>query len=96
MFLFSILATCSADSEIKIWEKNGPKSFKYKNKLVGHKKWIWDCCFSIDSAYLVSCSTDKTIKLWSLNEYRQVSNLSCQRGVTKIVICDEESDPSEF
>lgn len=51
---------------------------------------MWDCCFSIDSAYLVSCSTDKTIRLWSLEEFKQVSNLTNTKGVTKIVICDED------
>lgn len=65
--------------------------FNLQAKLVGHRKWVWDCCFSIDSAYLVTCSTDKTIRLWSLEEYKQVSNLQCSKGVTKIVICDEEN-----
>ena len=86
------MATCSTDSEIKIWNKKGNKDFEYKNKLVGHKKWVWDCCFSIDSEYLVSCSTDKTIRLWSLSEYKQVSNLTSPKGITKIVICDEDNE----
>lgn len=109
----NILATCSADLEVKIWSRNieslldsslnsevdtvsilqnndlSPE-FLFKNKLIGHKKWVWDCCFSIDSAYLVTCSSDKTIKLWSLEEYKQVSNLKNSKGVTKIVICDED------
>ena len=86
----NLLATASADTEIKIWDKSDlGKEFKFRNKFVGHSLWVWDCCFSVDSAYLVSCSTDKTIRLWSLSENKQVSNLSCSKGVTKIVICDE-------
>jgi G protein beta subunit-like protein len=34
--------------------------------LLGHQKWVWDCVFSADSAYLVSASSDHTARLWNL------------------------------
>ena len=32
----------------------------------GHGRWVWDCVFSVDAAYLVSASTDCTARLWDL------------------------------
>ncbi|CAI5480260.1 unnamed protein product [Closterium sp. Yama58-4] len=32
----------------------------------GHARWVWDCVFSIDGAYLVSASSDGTSRLWEL------------------------------
>eukprot|EP00954_Amorphochlora_amoebiformis_P024246 1365185-Amorphochlora_amoeboformis.AAC.1 len=46
------LATTSADKTIKIW--NISKKFELEKTLVGHQRWVWDCCFSADSQYLVS------------------------------------------
>jgi G protein beta subunit-like protein len=40
---------------------------EYK-QLKGHLKWVWDCRFSCDSAYLISCSTDGTLKLWGVEK----------------------------
>lgn len=30
----------------------------------GHSKWVWDCAFSADSAYIVTASSDNTARLW--------------------------------
>ncbi|PJF17352.1 hypothetical protein PSACC_02808 [Paramicrosporidium saccamoebae] len=30
----------------------------------GHSKWVWDCAFSADSAYVVTTSSDNTARLW--------------------------------
>lgn len=62
------LATCSADTTIKIWSTlasaptrgpNGETSlgegaFKLEKVLQGHQRWVWDMAYSADSAYLVS------------------------------------------
>lgn len=42
-----------------------------RSHLQGHLKWVWDCAWSADSAYLVSASSDTTARLWS------VSNAEC-------------------
>jgi len=59
------LATTSADKTIKIW--NISKKFELEKTLVGHQRWVWDCCFSADSQYLVSASSDMSAKLWKLS-----------------------------
>jgi len=49
------LATCSADNTVKIWENiNNDGQFSLTKKLVGHQRWVWDCSFSADSAYLIT------------------------------------------
>jgi len=87
-----LLATCSADNEIKVYEKkDNTKDFILKTRLVGHKKWVWDCEFSLDSKYLISCSTDKTIRIWSLEYGKPLSVLNNSKGVTNIALADDEN-----
>ena len=50
----SYLATCSADTTVKIWSISPNYDFKHERTLVGHQRWVWDCAFSADSAYLVT------------------------------------------
>ena len=50
----SYLATCSADTTVKIWSISSNYEFKPERTLVGHQRWVWDCAFSADSAYLVT------------------------------------------
>ncbi|CAI5951838.1 unnamed protein product [Closterium sp. NIES-65] len=73
------LATASADGTVKIWNADG---FTLERTLTGHARWVWDCVFSIDGAYLVSglvapllslaptftsaASSDSTSRLWAL------------------------------
>lgn len=33
----------------------------------GHQKWVWDCVFSVDAAYLVTASSDCSARLWDLS-----------------------------
>ncbi len=53
-FLGSYLATCSADTTVKIWSISPSFDFKQEKVLAGHQRWVWDCAFSADSAYLVT------------------------------------------
>ncbi len=52
VFYNRLLATCSADNTAKIW--NAGKNFELLLTLQGHQRWVWDCAFSADSAYLVT------------------------------------------
>ncbi len=89
----NMFATCSADNEIRLWERrNNTKEFDLKSKFIGHKKWVWDCDFSIDSMYLISCSSDKTIKIWSLDSGKVLSTFTNPKGVNHIVLADDETD----
>ena len=51
---FRYLATCSADTTVKIWSISQDYEFKQEKVLQGHQRWVWDCAFSADSAYLVT------------------------------------------
>jgi len=46
-----LLATTSADHTVKIWNT---QKFTLEKTLTGHQRWVWDCAFSADSAYLVT------------------------------------------
>ena len=48
------LATCSADTTVKIWSVSPSFEFRLDKVLQGHQRWVWDCAFSADSAYLVT------------------------------------------
>ncbi|OJT14628.1 WD repeat-containing protein wat1 [Trametes pubescens] len=61
------LATCSADTTIKIWSITPNYEFKLEKTLQGHQRWVWDCAFSADSAYLVTASSDHTARLWDMS-----------------------------
>lgn len=74
------LATCSADHTAKIWEvdfaalipsPNQPQTearpFNLESTLTGHQRWVWDCAFSADSAYLVTACSDHYARLWELH-----------------------------
>ena len=46
-----LLATASADRTIRIWNT---RDWTLERTLQGHQRWVWDCAFSADSAYIVS------------------------------------------
>jgi len=48
--------TCSADTTVTIWSISPNYEFKQERVLIGHQRWVWDCAFSADSAYLVTGS----------------------------------------
>jgi target of rapamycin complex subunit LST8 len=52
------LATCSADTTVKVWSISPNYDFKQEKVLIGHQRWVWDCAFSADSAYLVTGYSD--------------------------------------
>lgn len=62
------LATCSADQTAKIWNVDD-KKFSLESTLHGHQRWVWDCAFSADSAYLVTACSDHYARLWELSRY---------------------------
>eukprot|EP00842_Homolaphlyctis_polyrhiza_P000552 jgi/Hompol1/1498/HPOL_000619-RA len=64
-----LLATCSADHTVKIWDASRQR-FTLDKTLggqQGHQRWVWDCAFSADSAYLVTGSSDHSARLWDLS-----------------------------
>lgn len=46
---------------------NAPNAFPLQTTLHGHQRWVWDCAFSADSAYLVTACSDHYARLWELS-----------------------------
>ncbi|GAB7330384.1 hypothetical protein MBLNU13_g02005t2 [Cladosporium sp. NU13] len=42
------------------------EGFELEQELDGHQRWVWDCAFSADSAYLVTACSDHYARLWEL------------------------------
>ncbi|EKM82800.1 hypothetical protein AGABI1DRAFT_53282 [Agaricus bisporus var. burnettii JB137-S8] len=78
------LATCSADTTVKIWAILGNYEFKLEKTLMGHQRWVWDCAFSADSAYLVTASSDHTARLWEMSSGETVRQYN---GHHKAAVC---------
>ena len=64
------LATCSADHTARIWSTE--QNFNLETTLQGHQRWVWDCAFSADSAYLVTACSDHYVRLWDLSNSETV------------------------
>ena len=69
------LATCSADHSAKVWsvapglgEDPGAEVTQLPAEMTlhQHQRWVWDCAFSADSAYLVTACSDHYARLWEL------------------------------
>ncbi|KAG4303467.1 hypothetical protein PCANB_000301 [Pneumocystis canis] len=77
------LATCSADSTVKIW-RTKELVFSFERQLIGHQRWVWDCAFSADSAYLVTASSDHVARLWELSSGETIRQYN---GHHKAAVC---------
>ncbi|KAF3760572.1 hypothetical protein M406DRAFT_63781 [Cryphonectria parasitica EP155] len=97
------LATCSADHTAKIWEvdpekaaepdENGsPRPFPLEATLTGHQRWVWDCAFSADSAYLVTACSDHYARLWELHSQQIIRQYN---GHHRGAVCVALNDYSE-
>ncbi|KAL1933441.1 hypothetical protein VTP01DRAFT_7531 [Rhizomucor pusillus] len=84
-----LLATCSADKTVKIWDTE--KDFKLALTLTGHQRWVWDCAFSADSAYLVTASSDHVARLWELSQGETIRQYN---GHHKAAVCVALNDLS--
>ncbi|RDI85227.1 hypothetical protein Vi05172_g4578 [Venturia inaequalis] len=48
-------------------QKSEQEGFALETTLHGHQRWVWDCAFSADSAYLVTACSDHYARLWELS-----------------------------
>ena len=46
--------------------KPSAAGFPLETSLESHQRWVWDCAFSADSAYLVTACSDHYARLWEL------------------------------
>ncbi|KAL1864842.1 TOR complex subunit lst8 [Diaporthe australafricana] len=97
------LATCSADHTAKIWEVDieeaartdeagFPRPFPLEATLTGHQRWVWDCAFSADSAYLVTACSDHYARLWELHSQQIIRQYN---GHHRGAVCVALNDYSE-
>ena len=95
------LATCSADHTAKIWDVNDTtpatpgaeaKPYPLEATLASHQRWVWDCAFSADSAYLVTACSDHYARLWELHSQTIIRQYN---GHHRGCICVALNDYSE-
>ncbi|KAF8321272.1 WD40 repeat-like protein [Clavulina sp. PMI_390] len=79
-----LLATCSADTTVKIWSIGPDYQYRLEKTLKGHQRWVWDAAFSADSAYLVTASSDHVARLWELASGETVRQYN---GHHKAAVC---------
>lgn len=59
----SLLASCSQDRSIKVWDAN---NLQMTMVLKGHKRSVWDVAFNKIEKILASVAGDGTVKIWNL------------------------------
>ncbi|KAG8631784.1 hypothetical protein KVT40_000924 [Elsinoe batatas] len=67
--------------------------FKLEQELDGHQRWVWDCAFSADSAYLVTACSDHYARLWELSSKSVIRQYN---GHHRGAVCVALNDYSEI
>lgn len=88
-----LLATCSADKTVKIWQintSNEDDMLTLDKTLIGHKMWVWDAAFTVERSFIATCSTDCTAKLWEVATGRITKNYIGvhTKGIISLVLND--------
>jgi G protein beta subunit-like protein len=90
----SLLATCSADKTVKIWnvDRNSEDGLSLDKTLIGHKMWVWDAAFTVERSYIATCSTDSTAKLWEVATGKIIKNYigAHTKGIISLALNDHE------
>ncbi|KAJ5297886.1 hypothetical protein PENANT_c012G00438 [Penicillium antarcticum] len=61
--------------------------------LANHQRWVWDCAFSADSAYLVTVSSDHYARLWELSTGNIIRQYSGHHRGAVCVALNDYSEP---
>lgn len=69
-----------------------PKPFPLEATLTGHQRWVWDCAFSADSAYLVTACSDHYARLWEVGSQQIIRQYN---GHHRGAVCVALNDYSE-
>lgn len=71
----------------------GERPLPCETVLDGHQRWVWDCAFSADSAYLVSVSSDHNARLWELSTAQIIRQYSGHHRGAVCVALNDYSEP---
>ncbi|KAF3058094.1 WD repeat-containing protein wat1 [Daldinia childiae] len=69
-----------------------PRPYPLEATLTGHQRWVWDCAFSADSAYLVTACSDHYARLWELHSQQVIRQYN---GHHRGAVCVALNDYSE-
>ncbi len=72
-----LLATCSYDRQINLWDS---ASGKLVRTLSGHNGAVFELAFSPDGTVLASASADATVKIWSVKTGERLDTLGQPEG----------------
>jgi len=61
--------------------------------LDNHQRWVWDCAFSADSAYLVTVSSDHYARLWELSTAQIIRQYNGHHRGAVCVALNDYSEP---
>ena len=67
-------------------------AFPLETSLDSHQRWVWDCAFSADSAYLVTACSDHYARLWELGTQSVIRQYN---GHHRGAVCVALNDYSE-
>ena len=71
------------------------KPLPLETTLEQHQRWVWDCAFSADSAYLVTVSSDHKARLWELGSSNIIREYSGHHRGAVCVALNDYSEPQE-
>ncbi len=71
----------------------GERPLPCETVLDGHQRWVWDCAFSADSAYLVSVSSDHYARLWELSTAQIIRQYNGHHRGAVCVALNDYSEP---
>ena len=72
-----LLATCSYDRQINLWEV---AAAKVARTLSGHNGAVFELAFSADGSILASASADGTVKIWNVTTGERLDTLGRPEG----------------
>ena len=61
--------------------------------LENHQRWVWDCAFSADSAYLVTVCSDHYARLWELQSAQIIRQYNGHHRGAVCVALNDYSEP---
>jgi target of rapamycin complex subunit LST8 len=80
------------DGKSALERQQNPNAFPLETTLHGHQRWVWDCAFSADSAYLVTACSDHYARLWELSSQAVIRQYN---GHHRGLVCVALNDYSE-